>query len=181
MVILNIEKVNSIEEMISKYEDILNIQKFKCPNCNCSEFNYYGYYIRNVVSINEEGNILEYKIKLKKIKCKNCGMIHAIIPNFLIPYRQYCLKTINKVLEDKIEKEFSNKDIIEKYNISRQLLKKWIDVFSCFKNKLSTLYGKSKNIFKNINDDKIINSFYCEFNEIYLLKRLEKIYVYVST
>lgn len=77
-------------------------------------------------------------------------------------------------MEDKIEKEFSNKDIMEKYNISRQLLKKWINTFSYFKNKLYTLYGKRKNLFKDIDNDKIINNFYSEFKEIYLLKRKEK-------
>lgn len=57
------EKVNNnIEKIISKYEEIINIQKFKCPNCECSEFNYYGYYTRNVVCIDADGKILENKM-----------------------------------------------------------------------------------------------------------------------
>ena len=54
----------------------------KC-SCGCQEFNIHGVYERNIIDNNEE-----YKIKIKRVKCKGCGKTHALLPVFILPYYQ---------------------------------------------------------------------------------------------
>lgn len=185
MVILKLKNVNNnIEEMINEYENMLNIWGFKCPKCECEGFNYYGSYYRNVIYIDNNGEHKETIIKIKRIQCNQCGMTHSVIPDFIVPYKQHAVYVINTALKEKINKEKTNKEIGEKYKVSRQLRRKWELSFMKYISKLYTFYdcrNISELIINVFKDKNIINNFYNKFREIYLLKREYAIYGYIPT
>ena len=77
MILLNTKKINrkeekteEIEEKIEKYEEEINYEGLNC-SCGNREFTMHGEYERNVI---KEGK--EYKIKIKRVKCRRCGKQH---------------------------------------------------------------------------------------------------------
>lgn len=66
----------------------LSISSMKCPNhkCNSYAFVKHGYYSRLV---RFERAITA--LKVRRIKCKNCGHTHGLLPSFLVPYSQITL------------------------------------------------------------------------------------------
>lgn len=180
MIVLKMEKVNTnYEEKIRHYEEIINLPLLKCPHCGSSKYNYYGSYIRNVVYVEKEKKI-ETTIEIKRIRCE-CGKTHSIIPDFLIPYKQYALETINNALKLRIAKKKKLKEIFEKMKIDRQLVRKWEKIFCSISNKISTvlsIYIKEEMIEKI--DNNIISDYYKEFKEIYMMKRYVNLN-YIST
>ena len=184
MIIYNCSKVNSknIEKKIKEYENINNITGFCCPCCGSKDAVYYGSYRRNVIDIN--GQRVETIINIKRLQCSSCKKVHAIIPSFLIPYKQHTIDTINKILVENITEDKSYNEIEEATGVSRQLQKKWKDQFELLKGKLEVLFlvFAFKKLMKNIKSEKnIIERFYSEYKEIYMLNRRRIFYSYVST
>lgn len=165
MLIYNSQKVNNKKngEEIKKYEETNNIMGFVCPHCGGKESTYYGNYRRNVIEINEER--VETTIKIKRLKCSECGKTHAVIPTFLIPYKQHTIETVNEILKEKIVEEKTNREIEESTGVTRQLLRKWL-----------------KELMQKIKEEKgIIEKYYREYKEIYMLKRSGAIYILAPT
>lgn len=184
MIVLNLENVKSVEEKIEKYEEMINVPNCKCPNCSGSEFIYYGTYERNVLYVDKTGKIVEKRIKIKRIKCKECGMTHAIIPDFVVPYKQHVLELMNEVLEIKIVDGVSDQEIEEKFGVTRQLRLHFQKSLQKYKSKLSTFYQERniKEIIKKVKEEeKIIQKFYIEYREIFLMMRSKAIYEYIPT
>ena len=174
MLIYNSQKVNSkkIEEIIKKYEETNNIMGFVCPHCGGKESTYYGSYRRNVIEINEKR--VETTINIKRLKCSGCGKTHAVIPTFLIPYKQHTVETVNEILKEKIVEEKTNREIEETTGVTRQLLRKWIKELEEIKGKLEILFlvFVFKELMKKIKEEEeIIEKYYKEYKEIYMLKR----------
>lgn len=166
-------KVNSIEDIEKKVNEV-NVLGFICPKCKGHEFNYYGSYSRFlIVKINEE--ILEITIKIKRIRCKTCKSTHAVIPDFIVPYKAYSFEIVNKILYLKENKEKTNKEIEEEYKVSRQLIRKWQQEFEKIKSKIKIIVKEMKNLL-----ELEMKKYYEEYLEIYMMRRAGN-YNYTST
>lgn len=106
------------------------------------------------------------------MRCKNCGKTQSIIPAFLIPYKVHITEYITNAIKYKIIHE-SNNDTCIKYQLSRQLLKYWMDCFEMHFTRISvTICETNKNrvireISKTIYD--FIYKYYCENRMIYMM------------
>ncbi len=166
-------KVNNLKEIEEKINEI-NVTGFECPNCKSHEFNYYGSYKRFlIVLIGEEET--ELCVKIKRIRCKGCGKTHAVIPDFIIPYKVYGFNIVNKVMYLKINNIKTNKEIEEKYGVSRQLIRVWLKEIEMIKTKIITMVNDIKNIL-----EIEMKKYYKEYLEIYMMRR-KGFYNYVST
>lgn len=183
MIIQETEKVNrKISIKIKKYEEQLNITSIKCPNCESSEYEYYGSYIRNILYLEKE-KLIEKTIKIKRIRCQGCGKTHAIIPDFIIPYKQHELKLINKVLKEKMSSKKVT-EISKNNKVSRQLINKWIKSFQKIKAKVETMlvvFDMKKLGKEIIKMDNMIKKYYKQYKEIYMCERVDKFYNYTPT
>lgn len=77
----------------------------QCPNCHCighGNVHRHGFYERFVVT--EE---ITVKILICRWKCLNCGVNLSVLPDFLIPYFQYSLRTILMRVKQLLEKKQS--------------------------------------------------------------------------
>lgn len=89
MIPLVSKKFNRIITKSNYFEVIhsLNLNSILCSKCkslNC--FSIHGYYVRYV----RYGNIL-IKLIILRIRCKCCGITHAVLPYSIIPYTQRTL------------------------------------------------------------------------------------------
>jgi len=104
---------NFIQTSLKNRQIFFRQPVYGCPNCNFEGKLYnHGSYERNVITEAES-----YKITIFRVKCPICGKTHALIPDFLIPYFQYSLKTILKCLDLKYIERDSYSEILDYFNI----------------------------------------------------------------
>ena len=68
----------------------------KCPDCN-NNTGMHGTYKRKVI-------ISEFEIQtvnIIQVRCKKCRKVHAIIPRFILPKKQYSSEVIREAIESK--------------------------------------------------------------------------------
>ena len=71
---------NSIQ---SDYDRLLNDKHLVCPSCGCHNLKYHGSYIRSFSLFSEC-----YFISIRRYRCTQCRVTHAIIPIYIIPYHR---------------------------------------------------------------------------------------------
>ncbi|MBQ3141879.1 MAG: hypothetical protein IJB82_00010 [Bacilli bacterium] len=98
MILLFSEKINNFKKIFKKYEETMDFNFIKCPNCNSDDLIKWGNYKRNIKYINEK---LEKKIiTIKRVKCKKCGKTHALLPLYIVPYKISLLDVILNSFND---------------------------------------------------------------------------------
>ena len=83
--------------------------EFPCPKCKRGKLHFYDY-CKRYVRKNGDDRIMYY---IPRCRCSNpaCTMIHRMIPDFIISYRQYDRRTIKKLIggtEELNELEYEN-------------------------------------------------------------------------
>lgn len=61
---------------------------------------HHGYYPR-IVNGDDESNL----IFIFRGRCEDCGKTHAILPDFIAPYRRYSMPVISQAVEKIVEEE----------------------------------------------------------------------------
>ena len=86
--------------LLEKHQKILNFGVLECPCCHSHDLIRWGFYERNSIHFeNENQNCLESNIvKIQRVKCESCGRTHALLPFGIVPYKQFSLEVILKVL-----------------------------------------------------------------------------------
>lgn len=102
----NKELFNSLSEKILKNnlenaENILNslmptaddcIQAY-CPKCHMSMLKLHSSYERNVIFAYDSGTIA-LRATVTRVICSNCHSTHALLPDFIVPNKQYSSQAI---------------------------------------------------------------------------------------
>ena len=133
---LKIEELKSqLSSLIEEYEATDNFEYIECPNCHSDKLIRYGTYERNL------GIQGEYqKIKIKRVKCKECGKTHALIPSFILPFyqseRSFIVYAVSKVVVD----EEGVVETSKKLEISRQELSSLVKRFKSHITRLKTTF-----------------------------------------
>ena len=118
--------------------DSINLDKYTCPNSKCeakSQFVRHDYYERNNISVqNKKFNYS--KIKILRVKCKSCGKTHAILPGDIIPYKQFNYFSFLEILKSYFFDSKSIYELSNKFNVSFQVIYKFINAFLIFKDSI---------------------------------------------
>jgi len=135
MIILFPKKINTFNEIFNEnllnYKNLVNLPYIKCPYCHSSDVIKWGFYKRGIYFIDKDN--ISYKIvDIQRVKCKNCNQTHALIPYFIVPYKQHTL--------DVILSSISNDDISYNYEISFDTVMKWKHQFNMFLPFLKTMF-----------------------------------------
>ena len=171
MIIYNLKKIKKFsKKYIIEYENTLNFNIFSCPHCKSNKLEKWGKYTRNIIYY-KNNQKYEDVIEIKRFRCKNCNKTQSVIPNFLVPYKIH----ITEYIPDTIESIMTsgNKITCEKYKISRQLLKYWLDCFEehftrisitlCETRKIKAIRQISKSMYD------FIYKYYYENKVIYMM------------
>lgn len=141
MIILFPKKINTFNvflsnyvtfsEFLSNYKNLVNLPHINCPYCNSSDVIKWGFYQRSVCFIDKD-NISYNIIDIQRVKCKNCNCTHALLPSFIVPYKQHAL--------DIILYSISNDDISYNCEISFDTVINWKHQFNMFLPFLKTMF-----------------------------------------
>lgn len=71
-----------------------------CPCCG----GYLKYYDRVKRIVRTKWGVSK-KVKIRRLRCMKCGMLHRELPDYIFPYKQYEADIIFGVLEDFITPE----------------------------------------------------------------------------
>jgi hypothetical protein len=112
-------KAMEIYRLKAVYSNIINkvdFNKLVCPHCGKE-----GVLIRHAYYerwMNNGGK--KVKINILRVKCKHCKTTHAVLPPFLIPYRQIITELALEILDkqDKIDSILADNLLIEKNQIT---------------------------------------------------------------
>lgn len=80
----------------------MTISNFACPKCGLIGANVrHGYYSRYFIHDNQK-----HVIEILRIRCKQCGSTHGILPTFLLSYFQVTLTDVIQILQLKSQHQY---------------------------------------------------------------------------
>lgn len=111
-------KINAYD-LYQEYIKEFNPDKFSCPLCKSKHPNWkrHATYERYILSF-ENGTSITYLVFIIRYRCSSCEHTHALLPEFLVPYRSYSIIFILSVLKDYFTKSLTIEKICEKYQVS---------------------------------------------------------------
>ncbi len=79
--------------------DITDIDKNVCPCCKAkNKLIKYGKYDRNV-SVLVNDCVENYNVSVQRVICNSCEHTHALLPNFIVPYKIISLVSIAQIVQ----------------------------------------------------------------------------------
>lgn len=102
---------NFIQRVIKNSEDDFYHIVHGCRHCGyAGNLHRHACYHRTIIC-----KQITAKVRIQRVICPNCRKTHAIIPSDLIPYFQYTLETILRLLEFIINKKASYSQSLKVY------------------------------------------------------------------
>lgn len=145
MIICFNNKINSFNENILKsfssysevnsyiqslMPDITDIYRNVCPCCHAKEkLIKYGTYERNI-SILIDNDIENYRVSIQRVICTSCNHTHALLPNFIVPYKIMAIFSIAQIV--KRASISSAYKLAETINLSVQMIYSYIAIVLAF-------------------------------------------------
>ena len=163
-------KFKIVQKEIKQYEKEKNFGYLECPHCKSDKLIGHGSYQRNVIINNHD-----LKIKIKRVRCKNCGRTHALIPYFLVTYFQHEKTLIYRVCIELILKHLGICELANQVEVSRQILYQWKKRFLRHVAYLLTTFPNQrtlKSTLKYLLNESLSEDLYEQRNQMYFLKRI---------
>lgn len=169
-----------VQELMPSCSDI----HCNCPNCNAkAHFSYHGSYTRNISFILEHQSF-DFKVSVARVICNSCGSTHALLPNFIIPYKIFSRESILNVVSS--ASSSSVPKTAEKLNISFQLIYSFFALILSFfsyvdsLNREQSLYQNFDKTYFTLNclvicDDDFCVNFFKHYKWIFLMTKFQNI------
>lgn len=122
----------------------------KCPKCKAKCcFAYHGSYMRNITVIHK-GKRYDFRVRVTRVICKSCGSTHALLPNFLVPYKIYTRDSILATIAESLNS--SAIKVAEMVEASMQLVYAFIQLLLGFFPHADSL-NREQNWYENFNEE----------------------------
>ena len=110
--------------------DITDIHRNICPCCHAkNKLIKYGNYERNI-SILVDDNVENYRVSVQRVICNSCNHTHALLPNFIVPYKIMALFSIAQIVQRaSISSAYKLAEVI---NLSVQMIYTYIAIVLAF-------------------------------------------------
>ena len=121
----------SSESLFSIFMKDDSLSMEECPFCH-SKGNLipHGSYRRNIIDFTN-GKTTYRKISVKRFQCQSCRHTHTILPDIIIPYAQYSLFFLLRVLGEHFLHLKTVSEICHIYAITPSMLYRWKALFLC--------------------------------------------------
>ena len=166
MIICFSEKINSFyknklnnceltQEDVQKLMPCCEDINCKCPKCGAKcNFAYHGSYMRNV-SIIQNNKRYDFKVRVTRVICKSCNSTHALIPDFIVPYKIYSRESILGLVEESATCPITK--LSNQAEATIQLIYSFIHLVLSFFNQADSL-NREQNWHKNFNEEYFISN-----------------------
>lgn len=131
--------------------DITDVHENVCPCCHAkNKLIKYGTYERNI-SILFDDSIENYKVHVQRLICNSCNHTHALLPNFVIPYKIMSICSIAQIVQRaSISSAYKLAEII---NLSVQMIYAYIAIVLAFFDDFRILNNSKENChIRNFNE-----------------------------
>jgi len=81
-----------------------------CSFCGCEKVIKKGWRKRGSIDHLENSKIL----MVRRIKCKDCGKMHHVLPDTIVPYKHYNTEAIERIIRGKAEETFCSESEINR-------------------------------------------------------------------
>ena len=139
--IMKMKDVELYNSSVSK----LDTKKVLCPCCK-QNMKRHGSYDRELVVFDDE--VKCEQISIVRFRCEECNITHGFFTENIVPYSNFSLFFILKVLNVYFNKEKTVISICEEYDISVSELYKWVHLFEKMKNiwlmAIKKIYSRQK-------------------------------------
>jgi hypothetical protein len=114
-----------------------------CPKCGTvGRFSEYGNYDRGHVTYSDD-EILDSRVRPRRVKCLSCGATHSILPDTLTPYSPYTLRFKLLVLIAYSDRDTTVMNVCGRFGIAVSTLYEWKKIMTAHKNlMLGLLLGR---------------------------------------
>lgn len=157
----NLKSFNSHKEKNSYIQnlmpDITDINKNICPCCHAkNSLIRYGKYYRNIAILNDN-NIEDYRVSVQRVRCNSCAHTHALLPNFIVPYKIMALFSIAKIVQRAVIT--SAYKLAEIINLSITMIYTYLAIVLAFFDDFKILNNsKENNYIKNFNEKYLLTN-----------------------
>lgn len=104
-------------------------EKEICPSCGVSGFcRCHDSYERNLIDFSKGKTRFE-KITVHRVVCRKCRHTHAVLPDVMIPYRQYSLLFVLRVLMEYFLHRQTVAGLCDRFEITVAVLYRWRALF----------------------------------------------------
>ena len=101
-----------------------------CPSCHArGTLTAFSTYERYVVDFDKGGKPEDHRISVQRLVCSGCGHTHAVLPDFIIPYCQYSLLFVLRVLWSYFTRSKTVAELCEVAQITPSMLYRWKILF----------------------------------------------------
>lgn len=160
---LNINKLEDLndyslqQKYIQSFMPILEqVRDCKCPACKAvNKFSFHCKYNRNL-SFVLNGEIVNYTVTVTRVICKSCLSTHALLPDFIVPYKIMSSCSICKIVNEAIKTSVLS--ISNKLNISYKLVYYYISLLMAFFAQVNIL-NNEKMYFSQLNKNIYLTEF----------------------
>ena len=157
----NLKSFSSYQEKNSYIQalmpDITDIDRNVCPCCHAkNKLIKYGTYERNL-SILLDNEVENYRIYIQRVICTSCNHTHALLPNFIVPYKIMAIFSIAQIV--KRATISSVYKLAETINLSVKIIYTYIAIVLSFFNDFKIL-NNSKQYFisQNFNEKYFVTN-----------------------
>lgn len=120
--------VDSIKTRFDSFMESFNPACERCPSCGAmGQCRVFACYDRGIVELTDK-IVCFHHIRVLRVKC-SCGRTHAIIPDFLVPYRRFSLPFILYVLQLYFRRSMTIEKLCETFEFSHTTLYRWKAAF----------------------------------------------------
>ena len=100
-------------------------EKQVCPSCNSQgNCKIHAYYSRRIIDF-IHGTPMASAVTVLRLACKSCGHTHAVLPDHVVPYLNYGLFFILRVLGEAFLKRSSLERLCERFHITLNQFYHW--------------------------------------------------------
>ena len=120
---------NTAEDLYDMFCSNFRKEMGVCPCCNSTgNCGVHGYYARHLVDY-YKGKIRTKRIRILRLLCKTCKHTHAVLPDIIVPYAQYTIRFICRVVSEKLKSAKTIDAICRKFDIAYKTLYRFLEVF----------------------------------------------------
>lgn len=147
---------NASKVLFLSFMDRFRITDERCPSCHSRGLcRFYASYSRNIIDISN-GRVIYDRLVVQRVICP-CGHTHAILPDFIVPYRQYSLPFILKILMLYLSHSMTFDEIHDAYGVSHTVVLAWKKIYGHHKD-LWLGMARSRQMEYNLFLDRILST-----------------------
>jgi ribosomal protein S27AE len=121
----DLSKLPSAMALFNEQYKQFKLHNTRCPACGTvGRLGYHCDYGRNLVAY-EDGAVKPDRVSIKRVWCSSCGRTSAILPDVIVPYKQYSIMFILCVLKAYYFRTETVTALCERFCIAVQTLYGW--------------------------------------------------------